>query len=190
VERRDLVIPYVLRRPPRTAAQLAYAQALDAGARAIEQDVEFGGLTDSDEATADCKFNRALWRRVVDYDAADDDDTPYKLVLRRGTPAAALADLFANLASWEFDCGEAIQLLRWNAIRVALGDGAFNVKMALAGPRFELKEHDSTGLVTTHVYLRTDGDGDYGRTLAFRLEALDEVVAASTDVMLATAPGG
>lgn len=190
VERRELVIPYALRRPPLTRVQCLYARALSTGARAMCA-AAFGGLTDSLEPTKHCRFNRELWRRVQDGDAEPDEGgQPYKLVLRRGTPAAAMANLFSNLADWSFDCGEAIQLLRWNAQREALGDGAFNRKIALLGAGFELKEHDSTGLTSSHVYLRVDGEGDYDKNVGFRLEALDEEVAASTATLLASAPIG
>jgi len=150
---------------------------------------EFGGLTDSNEDTQDCRFNRRLWDRVVDDEASDDEDTPYKLVLKRGIrPSAAVIDLFSDLGNWAFDCGEAIQLLRWYAKLAATGPSIFNAHVV--GRRFELKEHDSTGLTSTHVYLRIDGEGGYDKNVGFRLEALDEVVAASTEILLANAPIG
>lgn len=181
---RELLVP---RFQPATPGPGAYEQALRDGAQLMAA-ASFGGLTDCDEETDECDFDRTVWRRVFVED--DDDGNSYKLVLRTGRrPSAAVAGLFGAIGEWSFDCGEAIQLLRWFAQLRAMGTTAFDQKMHAIGA-FELREHDSTGLTSTRVYLRIDGDGDYDKSVRFRLEDLGDEVVATTETLLANAPIG
>lgn len=170
-----------------------YAAAIMDGAKRMDDKARFGGLTDSEERTKRCYFNRDHWRRIRDEEYDDDDDEPYKLVLRkRVRPSEALRDMFDNLDQWAFDCAEALQLLQWYARLQLIGDAAFD-EWAKKNGGLHLREHDSTGIESSALFIREDEEGDYTQKGPFRQNGKDDsstLSNASLETLLANAPLG
>jgi hypothetical protein len=80
------------------------------------------------------------------------------LVLKSGTPAKAIDELFANVRKWALDCIDFIQVARWYALRHTIGEEEFNKKFG--SMQFKLANHETTGLEENVLFLESGERGD------------------------------
>jgi hypothetical protein len=93
------------------------------------------------------KFGGSNEPRVYDsryWRLDSDSDGDEIMVLKAGSPAEAIDELFANLQQrkWTFDCIEFVQVARWYALRHALGFEEFNRRTTITS--FKLSYHETT----------------------------------------------
>jgi len=91
-------------------------------------------------------FNAKYWKLGEDNDGDD------ILILKAGTPALAVDELFAEWEKWSLDCIDFIQVARWFALRHTIGFDAFNKK--IGNLSFKLSYHETTGLASKGYYER------------------------------------
>lgn len=107
---------------------------------------------------------------------------PWLKLLPGKHPSEAIDAMFRNLDKWQFDCAQAAQVSQWYAMRHAYGAFKFNKIVQSSGIRFELHEHNSTGIRRKRLYEAGLGDTS--------MKSKSDGMTENINTLLANAPVG
>lgn len=116
-----------------------YDRALQQAMRHLLKYTTFGGSNDAR------KYNKQHWKTGKDRDGDE------ILILTSSKPSVAVQDIFKYPGRWSFDCIEIIQVGRWYAALMAMGDKEFDHQ---GNGGFKLSYHETSGLRGRLLYRR------------------------------------